>query len=119
MFGIPNSRLRAYRICFNAKLKKWTCQLTLQQLADILLASKNAQLPLDYTAFMVSTGFEKLPVFQSDLTELLAVTQNHKCLSFSLTPIYGAGSDSSLRQSEVPNSPFGDVQAGGSCQGAV
>ena len=46
MFGHPNSRPRSWRICYDKKLKKWTSEKSLQELATALLADPKSQPPV-------------------------------------------------------------------------
>ena len=84
MFGHPNGRLRSWRICFHRKKKQWTCPFSLQQLAEILLAPIDAQLKLDYMAFLRAPKADigASDVFETALTEYLVGEAS--CVSFSL-----------------------------------
>ena len=53
MFGHPNSRPRVWRVCFHKKTKKWACDLSLQQLADLVLLPRDAKLPLDFECYFM------------------------------------------------------------------
>ena len=55
LFGHPNSRDRAWRILFRKGVKKWSCNHTFQELADIILMDKKDDLLLDYGCYLFET----------------------------------------------------------------
>lgn len=58
LFGHPNSRDRAWRILFRKGVKKWSCNHTFQELADIILMDKKDDLLLDYGCYLFETKMD-------------------------------------------------------------
>ncbi|CAL1152064.1 unnamed protein product [Cladocopium goreaui] len=54
-FGHPNRRLRSWRICLHNKLKVWKCDLSLSELADVLLAPLDVKLALDHSCYLTAS----------------------------------------------------------------
>ena len=69
MFRVPNTRPRSWRICFNKRFKTWTCDYSLQQLADVLLLPINAPSDLDYSCFFVEKVGDEGLKYEEDLTK--------------------------------------------------
>lgn len=71
MFGQPNMRLRAWRICYHKRYRKWSCKYSFEDLAKLLLHDPHLDLKLDYTVY-----FRRIPVSERvaehDLTERLS-----------------------------------------------
>ncbi|CAE6968005.1 unnamed protein product [Symbiodinium sp. CCMP2592] len=54
LFGIPNNRDRTYRILYDTTKKRWGQDLSLQELADLMLAERGVRLPIDYSCWAVA-----------------------------------------------------------------
>ena len=71
MFGHPNMRLRAWRICYHKGHRTWSCKHSFEDLAKLLLHDPQLDLKLDYTVY-----FRRIPVSERvgehDLTERLS-----------------------------------------------
>ena len=73
MFGHPNSRPRSWRICFNKELKKWTSELTLQELATALLADPKSQPPkMSFQSYLFGRAGDPGIQTEGELTQSLA-----------------------------------------------
>lgn len=70
MFGHPNNRLRAYRMCYNHLYRKWVASWDLQELVDMILLSKLTELKLDYGVYLRPCAPWECTT-ERDLTEFL------------------------------------------------
>lgn len=70
MFGIPNNRTRAWRIIYNARLRKWGCKWNLDEIASIILRPMSEDLKLDFTVYLRPLT-PMLATQESDLSECL------------------------------------------------
>ena len=52
MFGHPNNRLRAWRICWNPERREWNASWDLQQLVDMILLRLDTTVKLDYGVYL-------------------------------------------------------------------
>lgn len=71
MFGHPNNRLRAWRIIYHTKFRKWSCKWTLDQLAKMILCDRQ-HVSLNYSVYLRPLG-PMQAVREMDLTEHLGV----------------------------------------------
>ena len=62
--------MRSWRIAYNKRLKKWICPYSLQELADMILSTRNSKLNLDARAYFVATGddLKGFPVREAQLS---------------------------------------------------
>lgn len=73
MFGHPNSRPRSWRICYDKKLKQWTSELSLQDLATALLADPKSQPPtMSFESYLFDRVGSPGVQTEDELTQLLA-----------------------------------------------
>ena len=72
MFGHPNTRLRAWRICFRKRVFKWTCKLSFQELAEKLLHNHMLGVNLNFNVYMQRVPVQ-LQIKEPDLTECLCI----------------------------------------------
>lgn len=75
-FGHPNSRDRAWRICYRRGVKRWASQYSFEQLAKILLMDGDSKLALDYRCYLFEREMDpERGVIPED--------QLSRCLTFS------------------------------------
>lgn len=75
MFGHPNCRSRAWRICWHTQRKTWACEYTLQQLCDMILSHDNC-LKLNYGCYLVASNADlRCATYESDLSRQCVVSK--------------------------------------------
>ena len=79
-FGRPNSRDRAWRICFRRAVKRWASKYSLEQLAQMLLMDPDVKLALDYGCYLFEREMdpENGVIPEDQLSRCLAFFKYHE-----------------------------------------